>query len=68
MWSIIMDSEAFLILTIASAVVPALFEIYLLVVTHRRVRDSVLGSELDAFFEKLQSKWAAKAQNLKSHQ
>lgn len=66
--SFMRDSEAFVILTIASWIVPALFEIYLKVVTSRRTRDSVLGKELDAFFEKLQSKWASKARDLKSQQ
>lgn len=62
--SIIADSQALQILTLASVVVPGLFEIYLGVVTSRRAHDSVLGKELEAFFDKLQSKWAAKARDL----
>jgi hypothetical protein len=62
--STVTASEELQILALASVAIPALFDIYLRAVTRRRVRDSVLGKELDAFFEKLQVKWASKARDL----
>jgi hypothetical protein len=53
------SSDANHILSGVSLLAAVAYEIYLRSVTRRIRHVSILGAELDAFFKKLQAKWAA---------
>lgn len=53
-------SEPFQVLAAVSVIASACYDMYLRRVTSRTTRTRVLSADLEALFEKLQAKWAAR--------